>query len=577
MSAQNAFQEKPCVVIVRNNFDTAGSVTRATINELTPTELIDVFKPGGKFGDMDSWFRTSFEMKACGTKTNGLYEWLMSSRRDMSSLLNVEKLDRGPSLLKPFVLGRQESIINKDFWAISGGQANSAYTASVTGPLTAGDLALGSASDRVIRVITRYGIDLDAKWFLSRDTINIFGRASGTGTLGQWKVLASEVATDLSYIDVLVTSQNSGSTIPFDAAPTAGVVLAGGNNVNDFETWCGNRPTLDPRRMVPYWYKTMRKARKVDSEYMKVFARLMESNEYFRQFGDLPLAERNRQDEELYQRQWVTDFFFGKPISSNQTLANWQNLEQITTVTGATVDPGLGGKLVAYRANMVGVYPQMQACGRVKDLQNSTLNFYEFLDEIYRIVRARKSQGKSGNSIDVWTDSMTAANMETAFVKYYKQEYQDMVKINITAGENETLGFQWRSFTVKYPMGVTINLITHEFFDDIANAFSTESIASRGRFLLILEMGTPGPKGGTIYPGLLGTNRKKRTLGELENLAKIDATFACTMEHVTEDIMLYSETVTAVVECPANSLWIENFDENVPLLTGRTADYTNLY
>jgi len=259
-------------------------------------------------------------------------------------------------------------------------------------------------------------------------------------------------------------------------------------------------------------------------------------------------------------------------------MALWQNLENITTVTGATVDPGLGGKLVAYRANMVGIYEQMKACGRVKDLGNNALNWYEFLDEIYRIVRARKSMGKPADSIDVFTDSMTAAQMETAVVNYYKAEYGDILRVNIDTGSN-TLGFSWRSFTVKYPMGVKINLITHEFFDDIQNAFETESIGSRGRFLLILDIGKPGPRGGTIYPGMIASNRKQRTLGELENLAKIDTTFACTMEHITEEITLVSETCTAICECPSVSLWIENFSEAVPVTTGKSSNpsYANLY
>lgn len=582
MALATRFQETPCKIVASNNFDTHGTITRASVATLTPTQLDSLFKPGGLFAEMDAWFRTSFEMKACGTKTNGMYDWLMSSQRQMGQLLVTEKVDRGPGILHPFVLGRQDSVINKDFWAITAGQAQSAYTALVTGPLTTADLALGSASDRVIRVVTRYGIDMDPKWFLNRDVVNIFGRASGVSTRGAWKVLASEVAADLSYVDVLITSQNAGSATPYDAAPTAGVLLAGVNNVNDYESWCNNRPTLDPRKRVPYWYQTMRRGRQVDSEYKKVFARLMESNEAFREFGDLPLNERNRQDEEEFQRRWVNSFFFGKPISANQTLALYQSLEQILTPTSTGVDPGQGGKLIAYRANMVGLYEQLRACGRTKDLLNNHLNFYEWLNENYRIIRARKSQGKTADSIDWFTDAVYAAELESAFIAYYRKEYGDIVRINVTTGGNE-FGFSWRTFEVKFPAGVKINIISHEFFDDLYNAFQTESIDSSGRFLMCLEMGKPGPKGGTIYPGMIATNRKMRTLGELEQLARIDPTWACVMEAVTEEISLTSETCTAVCECPANSLIIEGIGEGVPDTTGVNSNagadpnYTNLY
>lgn len=574
------FKETPCQVAVSNNYDTCGTITRASVAHLTPTQLESLFKPDGLFADMDAWFRTSFEMKACGTRVNGLYDWLMSSQRGMGNLLDKTSIDRGPSLLHPFVMGRQDSVINKDYWAVSTGWANSAYTGESTGPLTAAQKALGGSSDRIVRVVSRYGIDLDSKWFVSKDRVMVFGRTSGgSPTKGQWKVLASAAATDSSYVDVLMTSENGGSTTFYDTAPTSGVLISLGNNVNDFESWCNNRPTLDPRKRVPFWVQTMRRTRCVDSEYKKVFARLMESNEYFRQFGDLPLAERNRQDEEKFQRDWVNAFFFNKPISSNQTLANWQSLEQILTVTGTNTDPGLGGKLVAYRANMVGIYEQLKACDRVRDLQNNKLNFYEFLDELYNIYRARQSQGKQTGEIDVYTDSVTAANFETAAINYYKAEYGDILRIIIEKGQNE-LGFNWRKYEFKRPQGVKVNIITHEWFDDFVNAMDTESIASSGRFLAILDMGKPANgRGGTIYPGMIASNSKARTLGELEKLAALDPTFACTMEHVTEEINLTSQTTTAVCECPANSLWIEGIFDGVPLTTGKTANpsYSNLY
>jgi hypothetical protein len=567
--SKQPFQDTPCQVVVRNNYDTAGagSLTRSSVASLTPSQLQALYTPGGLYADMDALLITAFEMQACGIKTNGVYEWLQSSRRSMGDLLNAQKLDRGPSLLQPFVMGRQMSVINTVFWAITSGQAVSAYTAGVTGPLTSGDLALAASTDRVIRVVTRYGIDMDPKWFTSRDRVMIWGRTNGVATSGQWKVLASEVDATLSYVDVVVTGENGGSASPFDAAPTAGVLLELGNNVNDFESFQQNRPTLDPRKRSPVWYQTMRRGRRVDSEYMKVFSRLMESNKYYQQFGDLPLAERNRQDEELYQRQWVNMFLFGKAIGPNQTLANWQNLEQITTVTGATVDPGLGGKLVAYRANMIGIREQLLACGRTADLQNNALNIYDFWQENYLIHRARKSQGKPADRLDWYTNQVMSANFETAFFAYMKKEYGDIIRIVVTEGQNE-LGFHWKIFKPKFPAGVEIALMTHEYFDDIYQATQAEGIDSRGNFMLCLDAGKPGPKGGTIYPATIGSNRKKRTIGELEQLARIDTTFALVMEYITEDITMISETTGAVCECPANSMWMENIAQVVPSTTG---------
>jgi hypothetical protein len=78
---------------------------------------------------------------------------------------------------------------------------------------------------------------------------------------------------------------------------------------------------------------------------------------------------------------------------------------------------------------------------------------------------------------------------------------------------------------------------------------------------------------------MIASNRKMRTLGELEQLARIDPTFACTMEHITQEISLTSETCTAICECPANNRWIEGLAEAVPITTGKTSNptYGNMY
>ena len=200
------------------------------------------------------------------------------------------------------------------------------------------------------------------------------------------------------------------------------------------------------------------------------------------------------------------------------------------------------------------------------------------------IMRARKSQGRTVDTLDWFMDSVTAANVETAFINYLKKEYGDTVRINVEAGSNE-LGFTWRIFKPKFPVGLKIAIISHEYFDDRVNAFNGESVGSAGRVMCCLDIGRPGPKGGTIYPGMIASNKKMRTLGEIENLAKIDPTYACTMEGITEEISLISETTTAICECPANSLWIQGISDSVPNtsgvstvgITGGTGTVSDLY
>ena len=560
-----------CDVAINNNYDTIGTLTKATIKGLTPAQVKALFTDGTQWHEMTAMLKTQFEMAACGVRRFGLYDWIMSSNRPgMGKLIQTVKRDRSPSLVQPFIMGRQMSVVNDNYWTIVGGYAAGSYTPGTTGPLST-----NVGMDRVIRVVAGYGVPLDSKYFLPRHALYILNvSGSGSALTGQWKVVEAAVSAGADYIDIGLENLNSADTATSDAEPTTGVVLIGINNVHDVEKYCYNPVNVNPVKHVPFFYQTRRRVRQIDSEYKKLFRKLLADNQWFEMFQDLGLAERNRQDELRDQKQLINSFFFGRAWSSAQRLDGspfWTSLPQVLSLSGASVDPGTGGRLFHYRANMIGIYPQLLACSRVNDMQGQAVNIRTWAEtNIYNVYRSRTSQGRPARSIDVYTDSITADEFMVAFINYAKGKLGDIIRINVDAADGQNVrpfsmseganewGFQWRSFRLFRPQGVTVNLITHEFFDDILNTFSTSSVGSsltRGRFLLTLDMG----KGGSIYPAVLGSNRKNYTTGEIEQLAKIDASFACVMENPTIETSMTSENTTAIVECPLHSDWTENF------------------
>ena len=90
-----------CATAISNNYDTCGTITRTNIAYATPSGLLDIFKSGsaGEYRDMQSLMTTNMELKACGTKTYGLYDWLMSSARPVGALVNQKKIQGTDSLL----------------------------------------------------------------------------------------------------------------------------------------------------------------------------------------------------------------------------------------------------------------------------------------------------------------------------------------------------------------------------------------------------------------------------------------------------------------------------------------------
>jgi len=322
---------------------------------------------------------------------------------------------------------------------------------------------------------------------------------------------------------------------------------------------------------VPFFWQTTRRTRCVDSSYREFYGRLTTSgvNEAFKRFGDMTLAQRNAQDEMNYQKNFVNAFFFQKAISANQTAALWKNLENIVTPSGYALDPGTGGKVIAKRANFVGLVEQLRECDRYRDGQGMPLNFYEWLDINYQIKRSRESHNKRVTSIDWYTDEVTAANMISAYTEYLKKEYGSnnvQFPIQIDKVMTNDLGFAWRTMYVKFPAGVAINIITHEFFNDLRDAFRVEGMETAGINLWALDWGNKG-----IYWAQLATNRKVHTTGDLKDLAPIDKDWACVMDSITQEVTLTSETGTVIVQCPNDSLIITNFADGIPDVTGKSS------
>jgi hypothetical protein len=576
-----------CSPVISSNYDTCGTVTKASISHLNVSQLTALFAPGGLFADLDAWFKHSVEMKACGTKRYALYDWIManSDREAYRGAVTGVKGVKVPSLIQPFVFGRQETVVNRDHWKVTNGWTKSAYDGlngadgSDTYPVSAAQLATAGVS-RILQIETRYGLSMDVNWFRTGESLHVFSRAGNGATRhGQWRVLAAASNSAKTFIHVAVADANGGSSELYDATVTTGVMVPGVNNVNDYERWCQNLPTIDPRKRVPFWIQTFRTARCVDSEYKEVFAKLMETNAAFREFGDLAFAERNKQDEMEMQKRFVNEFFYNKPISAYQNLTDWESLEAINTVDGSVINIGLGSKIQSRRANFVGVREQLRVCDRLFDLQNNALNMEEFLQLNYDIKRARESQGRRVTDIDWWTDSIFRARFQTAMFQYYKDQYLDMLRATVQVNQmNDQLGIVYDSYQVKRPGGVRINILSDEYFDDWRDEFDDQSIGSVGTRLLCLDLGKPGPSGGTIYWAQIAANRRVYQTAKIEELARIDPTYRCVMEINSLEQTLKSETGTVICECPKNSAWIEGIADLDPVTTGRTTpSYTNLY
>lgn len=553
----NAFAA--CAPNLSTDIKTCGTVTTCNAKAMKLAELAN-FTRSGDYLIMGALLKHDMEIRMCETQQNGLYDFLMANKVNISKKMQYDQINSGLYRIKPYILARRYSQINNAYWIGSNGQAN--------------------GGNWQIDVASSTNIPPDVRSFNVDERVYIAGlTGGGTKTMTAWVIVSSTLINNA--VRLVLSPQNSGSFLAAGrlASPVTGLVVRGTANKDDFEKFCAQPPAYLNWNSVPFWIETQRTSMCMSSMYQKWRSWLMADNPLYREYGDLTDIERNRQLGADWQKRMVETMFWGKAISANQTMASYDQLPEIDTFNGVTLGVD-GAKCVGLRANMIGVYEQLVQCGRVVDIQGAQLNLISLFNELYNMKRVRESAGgKQITQFDLFTDSITAEAINQAMITYYQNKSGNALRLNMDIGGNgvtlpfnkdqeiqkANFGFNYRSYNLFYP-ALRINVITHYFFDDYLTANTAANQANAGRLLLVLDFSG-------IYPGIMASNRKVWKTGDLKTLAAIDSDFACVMEVPTQEQTLTSVTGTMIVECPSGNLWLENFSSAVPAVTAGGPPY----
>ena len=532
------------------NVRQCGTVTQCDAKPILLDELTTSYTRSGDYKIMEALFMHDLEIKSCGSKEGTLYDFLMASKVNLSKKVQTDIINSGLVNVRPFVLARQTNPINKQFWTVSGGTAS------------------GETNWRV-DLTSNGGMPLDVRWFNVGDSVFIDGvTGGGDSTKTAWKVVSRSIVS--TVIRVVLSPQNSASCLSEDRleSPVTGLLVRGINNVSDYENWCEQSPGVLNWKNVPFWVQTSRDAFCKDELYDKWRSLLLEGNALYREFGDLDQIELNRQQGDDFKQRWTNAFLFNKPLD-NQTVNTYDQLESIESYSSNGL--GIGVRCIGKRANAVGVYEQLACCGRVYDAQGAALNILSLIDSLYSIWRTRKANAADSSSIDLFTDRVTADKINTAMLNYYKSkagsaDFALQYQVNQAQPKSANFGFSFRSYPL-FEVPISINVVTHDYFDDMLAASVSAGMTNTGRVLWVLDFAT-------IYPGILQSNRVVNKTGDLKALAAVDSAFGCVMKVPSKEQTLSSVTWTAIVECPQASMIIENFSDAVPSISSEGApDY----
>ncbi len=575
-----------CLPAIGTNIESCGAVTACDAKVVTSGDLASIYGSNDtNYRILGNLIAADFVGKAVGVRQNGLYDFLQANKRVMGGKrLSVQQVAGGVWELSPFIKMGRKRQVNSEYWT--------ARVVAATGatPVQTADLDL--------KIYSQSSIPADSRWFPNGLRIFVSGKnvASGSPAVGDTTYrLAFVVKTYVSagsdangaFVRITVTPQNAGSVfaasgnaaavqakakIPANLAADAvlGLVVRGTPNVSDYESHCAEIPGINNNQLLPFWIETTRYSICEDELTQKYLTALRDSNPFFKQFGDVETVELNRQIIEDFQRRHANSFFFNKPLNTNQTLANYNNLPAINVPTGS-LNLAVDGRCIGRKANATGIYEQLGECGRVYDMEADTLDLNKLFNTLYRLQREREAAGTKADIIELFTDSFYANQFIIGMVNYFKAKYgSDVFRLTMQlnqGGEQGPFGFRFYRFTLDYPQ-VELRIVTHRMFDDMLAAHKAAGFETAGRMMWAIDWQN-------VYQGIIDSNSVTNKTGDLKQLAAVDDSYSCVMKVPSRTTKLTSTTYTAVLEAETTSFVLENLAATAPI--GNSANDGSFY
>lgn len=553
-----------CAPSLRTNISECGSVTLTqNLKPETAADLETIYTSNGEYRVLEHLFMSHFQIKACGSVQHSMRDFFIANAQiTRKGEIKFDQNDRGLSKIAPFIMAEQKKPINSVYWRLSN-IGNSA------GNLTG-------------RAYSGSGIPADSRSFpvgcmMFLTTLS----AGGSKIQSQYTVTTATISNDGTYVSLVLTPQMTGTLFPIsgsdvvsitaDMAGKVGVMNRGVINIGKTESYCEDEPAYRNDNLVPFWIQHTRWTSCQSELYNEWLALVLDNNPLYRERIYISETDRMKQKGEAFEKRLFDTLWYQQAISDKQ---NPQEYNQLPVISNFLSNTGLGvegGRNYGYKANAVGWLTQLRECGRWFDAQGAALNIYSIFDAIYNMRRVRAGVGSTAQmKFDVFTDSLTAEQFDKAMIGFYgivfggKDRYNFNIDDYKKTGKNDEYGIQFTSYMLRGKnAGVTLNIITDWAFDDMVSEYSAANIAGAGQTMWFLDMTA-------MYLKVIESNKVTNHTGDLKALAAVDASYGCVEETYTRDTVLNGMTFTAILECPASDLILDNFSTAIPVFDAAT-------
>lgn len=547
-----------------------GSLTKADITAFTPAKIVEFKDLAVAESEM---YRQLTVSRLTGVKEMSLYDLLLSRMTNISPEFRKDG-PRGQTYFRPYILRKQEDVVNTNNFAIEAGEAAAGAGGALPSSawqVTVSSKALGAAANAKL-AYQETGIKNIGRYFLPGQSIVVLNKLANSVNEPFFKILSATSRIDgtLGEVADVILEPNRSEAWWVDAGnaallpqwqPVDGIAMIGTNSVSDYESWAHNEPVDHAPRLVAHWPQTCRFTRCYDDLYKEYLEKIMSGgvNEYLKAFKELPMAEQNSRMYALYQKKLVTNLMFGQPINENQTVEGYKNLPQV-------LDPRGNNGFIEYKSQCLGLFTQAGAADRRVDLEGGAFNMNVFEEQVYALKRHREVKGGSVDSIDFITDKGTANRFKWIMADYYKKRYGVSWTRDFAPNQKVEFGNQtmWNYNTYELEDAqVNINIITEPFLADHRAAFGSGALASRGNIMAAIDWSD-------VELGMGDFNRRTSKTPDLET----DPDF----KHIISANIGYCEMesckLTPILGDPNRHLVIENFSDAVPEFQYQAAEAT---
>ncbi len=532
---------------------TGCTLTRASISAWTSQDVEDL---GLKEVGMDRIIAQTKELRMTGVKQRAMTDLFMSRiRPGKAGTLGGNQNGAGGSIISPFTLVPQRSVVNSNNFVIESAAADDAAGTTVSGIVHHS----GAWTIKVINEAGQFATTLSElqRYFLRGKFVTVFTLDPVTGAHRrlQFKVIDSHNAdaggVSKATIDLAPPySEDGWADLTSDEKavynPTTGVVINMANSVSNYESWCYQYPAVNTLKLRDFWWQTVRSTWAYDDQYIKALQAPL-TGTWFQKFRTLSIAEQRKQQGDMEERDLFNTLMHGQRANENQTDTRYKFLDQV-------VDPANPTCLIEYKSNTLGYETQLAECGRVIDMNGAALDIDMIKALLYAMRRHRGLDGMV--EIDAFGDRFTYVLWQTAFLAYVKDRYGLETTRFYTPGQKLTFQNQvlWNYDKFEFPEdGVIVNFFHDDAFDDFLSAFP-QDIKAAGRQLLF-------PDWSDFNVAMAGAQSVNRQTNIADNL------YNCVITPNVTHYQLQSKTIQCQLGDPNRHLMIRNFSDECPILT----------